>query len=44
MLSVLNLSGINYQWKNSDTDTWLPKPKDDTDIEKRIKAILAQAD
>ncbi len=39
MLSVLNLSGIDYHWKDSDTDTWLSKPKDDTDIEKRIKAL-----
>ena len=39
MLSVFNLSGIDYQWKDSDTDTWLLKPKDDTGLEKRIKGF-----
>lgn len=40
MLSVFNLSGINYQWKDDDTDTWLPKPEDDTGIEKRIRGFF----
>jgi type II restriction enzyme len=39
LISVFNLSGINYKWKDSDTNTWLEKPVNDTDIEKRIKAI-----
>ena len=39
LISVFNISGINYKWKDNDTNTWLDKPKDDTDIEKRIKAI-----
>jgi Restriction endonuclease BsobI len=39
LISVFNISGINYKWKDNDTNTWLEKPKDDTDIEKRIKAI-----
>jgi hypothetical protein len=39
LISVFNLSGINYKWKDTDTNTWLNKPTDDTDIEKRIKAI-----
>ncbi|MCC7401185.1 MAG: hypothetical protein IT214_06840 [Chitinophagaceae bacterium] len=39
LISVFNISGINYKWKDSDTNTWLDKPNDDTDIEKRIKAI-----
>lgn len=39
LISVFNLSGINYKWKDNDTNTWLDKPQDDTDIEKRIKAI-----
>lgn len=39
LLSVFNISGINYKWKDSDTNTWLDKPTDNTDIEKRIKAI-----
>ncbi len=40
LLSVFNLSGINYLWKDDDTDTWLPKPEDDTDIEKRINGFF----
>lgn len=39
LLSVFNISGINYKWKDSDTNTWLDKPTDNIDIEKRIKAI-----
>jgi len=39
MISVFNLSGIDYKWKDNDTNTWLDKPADDTDIEKRIKAL-----
>lgn len=39
LISVFNLSGTNYKWKDNDTTTWLDKPTDDTDIEKRIKAI-----
>jgi len=38
-ISVFNLLGINYKWKDTETNTWLNKPTDDTDIEKRIKAI-----
>ncbi|MDI6766952.1 MAG: AvaI/BsoBI family type II restriction endonuclease, partial [Bacteroidota bacterium] len=39
LLSVFNLAGIDYQWKDDDTDTWLPKPQDDVGIEKRIKGL-----
>lgn len=39
LLSVFNISGIKYQWKDNDTNTWLNKTTDDIDIEKRIKAI-----
>lgn len=39
LISVFNLAGINYKWKDSDTNTWLDKPSDDTDIVKRIKAM-----
>jgi type II restriction enzyme len=39
LLSVFNVAGIKYKWKDNDTNTWLDKPTDDTDIEKRIKAI-----
>lgn len=40
LLSVFNLAGINYQWKDDNTDTWLPKPGDDTGIEKRINGMF----
>ena len=40
LLSVFNLSGIDYQWKDDDTDTWLPKRQDDTGIEKRINGLF----
>lgn len=39
LITGFNLAGIPYKWKDSDTNTWLDKPTDDTDIEKRIKAI-----
>lgn len=39
LLSVFNVAGIDYQWKDSDTKTWLDKPKHDDGLENRIKAI-----
>jgi type II restriction enzyme len=39
LLSVFNLSGISYKWKDDETSAWLDKPKDNVGIEKRIKAI-----
>ena len=39
MLSVFNLGGIDFKWRDSETNSWLDKPKDDTGIEKRIKAL-----
>ncbi|HAB52373.1 MAG: restriction endonuclease [Ignavibacteria bacterium RIFOXYB2_FULL_35_12] len=39
LLAVFNLSGIDYQWKDDETNVWLPKPQDDTGIEKRIKGL-----
>lgn len=39
LLAVFNLSGIDYQWKDDETNVWLPKPQDDTEIEKRIKGL-----
>lgn len=39
LVSVFNLSGIEYRWKDIETNKWLDKLKDDTDIEKRIKSI-----
>lgn len=39
LLAVLNIAGVEYQWKDNDTNTWLQKPEEDTGIEKRIKAL-----
>ena len=39
LISVFNIAGINYKWKDNATNAWLDKSTDDTDIEKRIKAI-----
>ncbi len=39
LMSVFNIAGIKYKWKDNETNTWHEKPTDDTDIEKRIKAI-----
>lgn len=39
MLSVFSIGGIEFKWKDNETNTWLDKPKDDTGLEKRIKAI-----
>lgn len=40
LLSVFNLSGINYQWKDDETLTWHAKLRDDTGIENRIKGLF----
>lgn len=39
MLSVFSIGGIEFKWKDSETNSWLDKPKDDTGLEKRIKAL-----
>jgi type II restriction enzyme len=39
LLSVFNLTGVDYQWKDNDANIWLEKPIDDIGIEKRIKAL-----
>ncbi len=39
LISFFNITGIRYRWKDNDTNIWLDKPTDITDIEKRIKAI-----
>lgn len=44
MLSVLNLSGLNYQWNDSDTNDWFAKREHDAGIEKRIKGIYWSKD
>lgn len=44
MLSVLNLSGLAYRWNDSDTNSWLEKPEDDSGIERRIKGLYWSKD
>ena len=39
LLSIFNLTGIDYKWKNNDMNSWFNRPKDDSEIEKRIKAL-----
>ena len=39
LLSILNLGGIDYKWKDTESNTWLEKLKDDTGIENRIKGL-----
>ncbi len=39
LLSVFNLSGTNYQWKDDETRTWHARLRDDTEIEKRINGL-----
>jgi len=39
LLSLFNIGGISYMWKDRDSKKWLDKPNDDSGIEKRIKAI-----
>ncbi|MBI4634102.1 MAG: restriction endonuclease [Deltaproteobacteria bacterium] len=44
LLSVFNISGVDYRWNDSDTNSWLAKPGDDTGIEKRIKGLYWSKD
>ncbi|TAK37207.1 MAG: restriction endonuclease [Saprospiraceae bacterium] len=39
LLSVFNLAGLNYSWKDAGSDSWLVRPKDDTGIENRIRGL-----
>lgn len=39
LISVLNISGTKYLWRDTETNTWNEKPENDTDIEKRIKGL-----
>ena len=39
LLSVFNLSGTNYYWRDSASNTWLQKPNDDIDLEKRANGF-----
>jgi type II restriction enzyme len=39
LLSVFNLGGIKYIWKDTETNSWLPIPKNDIDLEKRINGL-----
>lgn len=45
LLSVFNVMGLNYYWMESDKSySWHTRPKDDTDLEKRIKGLAWQKD
>jgi type II restriction enzyme len=39
MLSVFNLAGIKYNWRDDESKSWLEKPKDDVGIESRIGGL-----
>lgn len=39
ILSKLALSGISYKWLDSESNTWIEKAEDDTDIELRLRAL-----
>ena len=39
LLSVLNLAGDSYKWRDSETRSWIDKNADNIDIEKRINAL-----
>jgi len=39
LISIFNIGGIDYIWKDKDSKKWLDRPEIDSDIEKRIKAI-----
>lgn len=39
LLSVFNLAGIEYKWRDSETGTWQDKLEDDTGLEKRIYGL-----
>lgn len=43
-ISVLNLTGIHYKWKENGTNIWFDKTDDDTEIEKRLKAFYWSKD
>lgn len=39
LLSVFAFAQVDYQWKDKDSQVWLAKPDDDTEIENRIKSL-----
>jgi hypothetical protein len=39
LLSVMNLAGVSYKWRDSETKSWMDKNVNDADIEKRINAL-----
>ncbi|MEO8711122.1 MAG: AvaI/BsoBI family type II restriction endonuclease [Parafilimonas sp.] len=39
LLSVLNLAGIPYKWRDSETKSWIEKSDNDIDIEKRLTSL-----
>lgn len=44
LISILNLAGMEYVWKDAKTNLWLSKSSDDIDIEKRLKGLLWRKD
>ncbi|MBI2282420.1 MAG: restriction endonuclease [Bacteroidetes bacterium] len=42
LVSVLNLSGIHYKWKDSESVNWYDKKVDDVEIESRIASLYWQ--
>ncbi len=39
LISIFNIAGVKYKWKDNSTNAWHEKPTDHIDIEKHIKAI-----
>ena len=39
LLSLLNLMGLEYQWRDKDTKVWLDKTKNEDGIERRIGGL-----
>ncbi|MBN1970871.1 MAG: restriction endonuclease [Candidatus Delongbacteria bacterium] len=39
IISIFNLAGISFKWKDSETNLWLSNISEDPGIEKRIKAF-----
>lgn len=44
LISAFSLAGVDYQWKSTESNIWMEKPVDDTDIEKRVKGFSWKKD
>ena len=42
MLSIFKLIGISFKWRDNETNSWLPNPDSDNDLEKRINGLYWQ--